>query len=154
MEAKAMSDAVLWTREPGGPARQIGKLVDSIYVYDSPVIFRRIQAFGISLTVLTHMLKENAKSISYIVEGDTYYLALSDVWRKAFTDTGGRRGYVYVHLKDWNRQPGRREYPWLPASKRLDLRWLIDAPLVNMRMSEAREAARPAGVQMAMAMGA
>lgn len=150
-----MDDAILWSREPGGPARQIGKIVGGVYVYDNPVIFLRIRAFGISLTVLTHMLKTGAKSISCIVGGDTYYLALSDVWRKAFTDTGGRAGYLYVHLKDWNRQPGRREYPWLPASKRLDLKWLLDAPLVNMRRVEAAEAARPAAVQIGFAtMGA
>ena len=147
-------DAILWTREPGGPARQIGKLVGGLYVYDNPVIFRRIQAFGISLTVLAHMMKESATHIEYIVAGDTYGLALSDVWRKGFTDSGGRAGYWYVHLKDWKRAPGCTQHAWLPASKRIDLRWLTDAPLVNMRMNEAREAARPAGVQMTMAMGA
>jgi hypothetical protein len=149
-----VSDAILWTSETGQPARQIGKLVGGVYVYDSPVVFRRIQALGISLTVLTHMLNVNATRIDYIVDGDTYSIALGDVWRKSFTDNGGRRGYVYVRLKDWNRQPGRRNYAWVPAAQLVNLPWMIDAPLVNMRRADAREAAKPAAVQMAMAMGA
>jgi hypothetical protein len=149
MEA-AVSDAILWTREPGCPSHQIGKVVNDCYVYDSPVVFRRIQALGISLTVLTHMLNVNATRIDYIVDGDTYSIALGDVWRKSFTDNGGRRGYVYVRLKDWNRQPGRRNYAWVPAAQLVNLPWMIDAPLVNMRRAAAREAARPAGVQMAL----
>lgn len=135
---------VIWTREPAAPARRIGKVVPFghsaaqagqgplAYVFDNPTRYARLNAYGISETVLVELIREQVGHIHYIVGPDTYATILNHLLENAIVDTmpGARRGYLYLPLKFWHVYNRHFEYPWVSPDKRVDLPWRIDAPEV------------------------
>jgi hypothetical protein len=125
---------VLWTQEHPFPPRRIGKCVTymstPVYVYDQPVIFHKLQAFGVSETVLVEMIRDGVQLIHYVFGSDTYMAQRDEVLTRSQLDTamGARKGYLYLPLRRWQVHPGKLAYAWVQESQRVDLPWRIDAP--------------------------
>jgi hypothetical protein len=158
-----MSLGLVYVQERGLAARQVGKLVrqgrTGVFVFDNPTPYRRLQAFGIAETVLIAMITHGYERVDYIMGGQTYWLTVDEVLASGFRDPFPRPGYIYVKLRDWHVDRGRQEYGWVPSSASITLPWVVNSAMLNARrdalMAAAKEAARPAGIQMGFAaMGA
>jgi len=124
---------IVWATEPPFPAKQLGKIVPHagqlVYVFDGAAIYNRLQAIGVSETVLVYMLQNDVQAIHYTIAGRNYVTSRDEVIEYGFRDSvpGTRKGYLYLGLKRWSIQPSM-SYPWLSAKQRVDLPWRIDAP--------------------------
>jgi hypothetical protein len=136
-----MIGSVLWTKEPGCPARRIGKCVPIPlnggapgYIFDNPALYKRLNAYGVSETVLVEMIRSDVRQLHYIVGSNTLIADRDAVIEHGFRDTmlGARGGYIYYPVKRWTVHPGRIGYPWVSESNRLDLDWRIDAEEIAM----------------------
>jgi hypothetical protein len=152
-----MSLGLVYVTQPGRARKRIGKLVMQgtmgIFTYDDPVIYRRLNAFGVAEVVLAEMLTCGYQQVHYRFEGKTYWLTLDEALLHGFRDWS-RDGHLYVRLPDWHKTEDRQTYQWVPEGDTVDLKWVSDSVLVNERMQALlvaqKEAARPAGVQMAL----
>ena len=129
---------VLWTQEPPFPPRRIGKCVplqngEAAYIYDSPALYKRLNAYGVSETVLVEMLRDDVRWIHYHVDnGFRVLVAERDaVIEHGFRDNmlNARGGYLYYPVRAWTVQNGPVNHgSWIKESNRVDLPWRIDAP--------------------------
>ncbi len=150
-----MSLGIAITQEPGRPRAQIGKFVTlgtrQVFCFDGPTEYRKLKAYGVALCVLVQMLKHNYTEIHYISHGCTWATTVNDVLRYGIEDThGDRKGYLYMPAGRWTVSVGRLLYGWIPASARVELPWLTSSPLITQLRGQVHEAARPAGIQLAM----
>jgi hypothetical protein len=155
-----MSLGLVYVTQPGRARKRIGKLVMQgamgIFTYDDPVIYRRLNAFGIAEVVLAEMLTCGYQQVHYRYEGKTYWLTLDEALLHGFRDWS-RDGHLYVRLPDWHKTEDRQTYQWVPEGDTVELKWIAESLPLNERMQALlvaqKEAARPAAVQAQMVWG-
>jgi hypothetical protein len=118
----------------------------------------KLDAFGVALCVLVEMLKYNYKAIHYSYAGQSYAATVDDVLQYGIDDPLNiKPGYVYLPRGRWQPIP-TPHYGWIKDGAVVDLPWLKSSPHIARLRAEAKarvkEAARPAAVQLMMAMGA
>jgi hypothetical protein len=85
----------------------------------------------------------------------TWATTVKDVLRYGIDDPNPtRRGYIYLPVRKWQIIPAPK-FGWISDSVQVPLEWADSSPYVTRLRQDAREAARPAAVQMGFAaMGA
>jgi hypothetical protein len=158
MEASMLG--LVYSTPPGRARQRLGKFICQgtvgVFTYDSPVVYRRLNAFGIAEAVLAEMLKCGYQQIHYRYESKTWWLTLDEALARGFRDFN-RDGHLYVRLPDWHKTEDRQTYQWVTEGDTVELKWVSGSETVNARMDALRkaekEAARPAAVQAQMMWG-
>jgi hypothetical protein len=155
-----MSLGIVVTNAPGVGRARLGKLVkDSkgrgVYCFDNATSYRKLDAFGVALCVLVEMLRYGYTDIVYSFAYRTWATTVKDVLRYGIDDPNPtRRGYIYLPVRKWQIIPAPK-FGWISDSVQVPLEWADSSPYVTRLRQDAREAARPAAVQMGFAaMGA